>query len=232
VAPASEVSVRFATPDYTLLPSLAAKATDTTGNPTFTLDLFDDVEVTAEVVRTEPTPSGGIAIVARLPALQYGNAVLVQNGNVLTGSVTFMGGTYSILPDAEGNVRIAKVNPALLPPEGEPRTVRGAAATFSDLMEADPPADSGKRIDVIVFWTAAAQTAAGGLANIQNNIDTAITLTNTAYRNSGIAQRVRLVNKQAVNYSEATADPFGDALDSITAGGTPTVGGSTVAGAT
>ena len=91
VAPASEVSVRVATPDYTLLPSLAAKATDTTGNPTFTLDLFDDVEVTAEVVRTEPTPGGGIAIVARLPALQYGNAVLVQNGNVMTGSVTFHG---------------------------------------------------------------------------------------------------------------------------------------------
>ena len=55
VAPASEVSVRVATPDYTLLPSLAAQATDTTGNPTFTLDLFDDVEVTAEIVRTEPT---------------------------------------------------------------------------------------------------------------------------------------------------------------------------------
>ena len=96
-------------------------------------------------------------------------------------------------------------------------------------MEADPPADSGKRIDVMVLWTAAAQTAAGGLTQIQNNIDAAITLTNTAYRNSGIAQRVRLVNKQAVNYNEGTGDPFGDALDSITAGGTPTVGGSTVA---
>ena len=66
MAPASEVSVRVATPDYTLLPSLAAQATDTTGNPTFTLDLFDDVEVTAEVVRTELTPSGGIPIIARL----------------------------------------------------------------------------------------------------------------------------------------------------------------------
>ncbi len=229
MAPASEVSVRVATPDYTLLPSLAAKATDTTGNPTFTLDLFDDVEVTAEVVRTEATPSGGIAIIARLPALQYGNAVLVQNGNVLTGSVTFMGGTYSILPDAEGNVRIAKINPALLPPEGEPRVVPGAAATFADLMEADPPADSGKRIDVIVFWTAAAQRRQpADLPHIQNNIDTAITLTNTAYRNSGIAQRVRLVNKQKVNYSEATGDPFGDALNALTAGSIPTVAASTV----
>jgi hypothetical protein len=217
-AAAAEVTVRVATPDYALLPSLAAKTTDTMERPTFTLDLFDDVEVTAEVVRTETTPSGGLAIIARLPALQYGNAVLVQNGNVLTGSVTFAGGTYSIQPAGAGNVRIAKIAPQLLPPEGEPRHVHGAAATAQDLVVADPPTDSGKRIDVIVFWTAAAQTAAGGLAQIQNNIDTAITLTNTAYRNSGIAQRVRLVNKQAVTYNEATADPFGDALDAITNG--------------
>jgi len=217
-ATAAEVMVRVATPDYALLPSLAAKTTDTMGTSKFTLDLFDDVEVTAEVVRTETTPSGGLAIIARLPELKYGNAVLVQNGNVLTGSVTFVGGTYSILPDAAGSVRIAKIAPQFLPPEGEPRYVQGAVPTAQDLAVVDPPADSGKRIDVIVFWTAAAQTAAGGLTQIQNNIDTAITLTNTAYRNSGIAQRLRLVNKQAVTYNEATADPFGDALNAITNG--------------
>lgn len=216
---AAEVTLRVATPDYALLPSLAAKITDAMERPTFTLDLFDDVEVTAEVIRTETTPGGGLAIIARIPALRYGNAVLVQNGKVLTGSVTFAGGTYSILPDDAGNVRIAKIEPQFLPPEGEPRRVQGVAATAQeDPAVADPPADSGKRIDVLVFWTAAAQTAAGGLAQIQNNIDTAITLTNAAYRNSGIAQRLRLVNKQAVTYNEATADPFGDALDAITNG--------------
>ena len=41
-AAAAEVELRVATPDYTLLPSLAAKITDTMEMPTFTLDLFDD----------------------------------------------------------------------------------------------------------------------------------------------------------------------------------------------
>ena len=124
-----EVSVRVATPDYALLPAIAKQATDTSGMPTFTLDLFDDVSLTAEVVRTETTASGGLAIIARLPEKEFGNAVLVQNGNVLTGSVTFVGGTYSILPAGDGSVRIAKIAPQLLPPEGEPRIVGGAAPT-------------------------------------------------------------------------------------------------------
>ena len=132
-ATAAEVTMRIATPDYTLLPALAAQATDTTGMPTFTLDLFDDVKLTAEVVRTETTPSGGLAIIARLPEREYGNVVLVQNGNVLTGSVTFMGGTYSILPDDAGNVRIAKINPGLLPPEREPRPGRRRRAQRSQI---------------------------------------------------------------------------------------------------
>ena len=72
-----------------------------------------------------------------------------------------------------------------------------------------------------MFWTPSAQTAAGGLTQIQNNIDTAITLTNTAYRNSGIAQRVRLVSKQAVNYSEARPTRSATRSTRITAAARP-----------
>jgi hypothetical protein len=91
---------------------------------------------------------------------------------------------------------------------------------LSDMVPHDVPTDTGRLIDVIVFWTPAAQTAAGGLANIQNNIDLAISLTNNAYRNSGVAQRVRLVNKQAVTYTENTSGggAFDNALTAITNG--------------
>ena len=95
---------------------------------------------------------------------------------------------------------------------------KGAAPMAGDLAAGDAPTDTGKLIDVIVFWTPAAQSAAGGLAQIQNNIDTAITLTNNAYRNGGIAQRIRLVSKQAVTYTETGPDAFGNALTAITNG--------------
>jgi hypothetical protein len=218
MASPAAVRERLAAPDFTLIPDLAAKTSDLSDGPWFTLDLFDNLALDAQVMRVERTESGGIAIIARLADAELGSAVLVQNGRVLTGSVTFPGGSYSILPQADGTVSIARVAPHLLPPDGEPRMVKGAAPLAADLPAGDAPADTGKLIDVIVFWTPAAQTAAGGLAQIQNNIDTAITLTNTAYRNGGIAQRIRLVSKQAVTYTETGPDAFGNALDAITNG--------------
>ena len=218
IANPAAVRERLAAPDFTLIPDLAAKTNDLSDGPWFTLDLFDNLALDAQVMRVERTESGGIAIIARLADAELGSAVLVQNGRVLTGSVTFPGGSYSILPQADGTVSIARVAPHLLPPDGEPRMVKGAAPMAADLAAGDAPADTGKLIDVIVFWTPAAQTAAGGLAQIQNNIDTAITLTNTAYRNGGIAQRIRLVSKQAVTYTETGPDAFGNALDAITNG--------------
>ncbi len=215
---------RVVAPDFAVIPDLAAKTNDQSDGPWFTLDLFDNLALDAQVVRVERTPSDGIAIIARLADAELGSAVLVQNGRVLTGSVTFPGGSYSILPQADGTVSIVKVAPHLLPPDGEPRTVKGAAPMAADLAAGDAPADTGKLIDVIVFWTPAAQTAACAGANpctaqqIQNYIDTAITLTNNAYRNGGIAQRIRLVSKQAVTYTETGPDAFGNALDAITNG--------------
>ena len=230
VAAREEVSVRMAAPDLKLLPALAKKTTDLADGPRFTLDLFPDVQLDAQVTRVESTHSGGIAVTASIEGSPYGSAVIVQNGNVMSGSISMPGGTYSILPAEAGTVRIAKVNPELVPPERDPVQSKGAKPTAGDeaAVVGDAPADMGKLVDVIVFWTNSAQTAAGGAANIQANIDQAIALTNTSYRNSGIAQRVRLVSKQAVTYSEATGDPFGDALNAITGGAVATAGGSTV----
>lgn len=216
----SIVSTRLATPDFDLLPRLAAATHDNADGPRFTLDLTDRLALDAQVMRAETTADGGIAIIARLMESDLGSVVIVQNGRVMTGSVTFPGGAYSILPESDGVVSIAKVAPHLLPPDGEPIQVPGAHPLVSDMLQPDAPADTGRLIDVIVFWTPAAQAAAGSLANIQNNIDLAITLTNNVYRNSGIAQRVRLVHKQAVVYTENTSGggAFSNALTAITNG--------------
>jgi hypothetical protein len=228
VAAREETTVRMAAPDFNVLPSLASQTSDSAEGPAFTLDLFPDVQLDARVLRVEKTAGGGLAVIAGIDGAPLGSAVIVQNDRVMSGTISMPGGTYSILPAEPGTVRIAKVEPSLVAPERDPRAVTGKPPAEQDMITSNVPGDTGKLIDVIVFWTSAAQTAAGGAANIQNNIDTAIALTNTSYRNSGIAQRVRLVNKQAAVYNEATADPFGDALDAISAGTVPTAGGSNV----
>jgi peptidyl-Asp metalloendopeptidase len=219
----ADVRARTAKPDLGLLPQLAAGVTDSAEGPYFTLDLFDDVVFDAQVMRTERTADGGVAIIARLTALELGTAVLVQDGVAMSGSVTLPGGAYSILPLADGAVRITKVDQSLLPPDAEPRRRASVAPVAADMAATDAPVDTGKLIDVIVFWTPAAETAAGGSANIGNNINTAIANTNAAYLNSGIAQRLRLVAKQSVAYTEDSTggDPFGNALDAITNGTIP-----------
>ena len=225
------VRERLAAPDFTLIPDLAAKdhrphrrpaGSRSISSPTWQLD--------AQVTRVETTHSGGIAIIARHRRTRsFGSAVLVQNGNVMTGSITMPGATYSILPAEPGTVRIAKVNPSLVPPERDPRrrraprpwprTAPGSATRRPTPASSSTSSCSGRR---------PRRPPPAAPRNIQANIDTAIALTNTSYRNSGIAQRVRLVSKQAATYNETTGDPFGDALNAISGGSVPTAGGSTV----
>src|SRR5437899_12974326 len=110
----AELRARNALPDPGLIAQLAAATTDQAEGPYFTLDLFDDLALDAQVMRTERTVDGGVAIIARLTHSELGTAVLVQDGAAISGSVTFPGRACSILPGADGSVRIAEVAPHLL----------------------------------------------------------------------------------------------------------------------
>ncbi len=63
-------------------------------------------------------------------------------------------------------------------------------------------ADSGDRIDVLVLYTAAVRTSLGGDAQAQTVAQQAIDSTNTAYINSRIRQRVRLVGAELTAMNE------------------------------
>ena len=57
--------------------------------------------------------------------------------------------------------------------------------------------DDGSTIDVLVVYTAAARAAAGGTDDaIRARIMLGVTETNTAYANSGVVQRLRLVGAE------------------------------------
>ena len=58
-------------------------------------------------------------------------------------------------------------------------------------------------IDILVVYTPTARDKAGGTMAIENLIDLAVVETNQSYSNSGISQRLSLVDVQEVTYSEA-----------------------------
>ncbi|HQU85436.1 MAG TPA: zinc-dependent metalloprotease family protein, partial [Pyrinomonadaceae bacterium] len=65
--------------------------------------------------------------------------------------------------------------------------------------------DSGDRIDVLVLYTTPVKTSLGGDAQAQTFAQQAIDATNTAYINSKIRQRVRLIAAQETTIAEVGA---------------------------
>lgn len=65
--------------------------------------------------------------------------------------------------------------------------------------------DSGDRIDVLVVYTTATKNVLGGDAQAQTLSQNAIDATNTAYINSRVRQRVRMVDAKEWVYTETTS---------------------------
>ena len=63
--------------------------------------------------------------------------------------------------------------------------------------------DAGDTIDVLVVYTEAVKNAVGGDSQAQNLAQSAIDITNTAYLNSKITQRLRLVHSEESALTEA-----------------------------
>ena len=70
------------------------------------------------------------------------------------------------------------------------------------------PPDAMSSIDVAVFYTPAARRHAGGTAAMETEIDLMVAETNQAYRDSGVHQRISLVAREEVNYTEENGKGF------------------------
>jgi hypothetical protein len=220
VAPSDRTTTqaRVVRPDLARIDQLARDHARTGERVAFVLDLFDGLDLEAEVIGADIRATG-TTVFARLKNVELGSAVLTYESGVLLGTVTFPGGEYMIEQQSDGLYRVARKAPERFPPEAEPRIHVPRNLSQESAPEADVPADSGRLIDVMIVWTPAAQTAAGGLAQIQAIAQGAIDSSNSIYLNSGVAQRLRLVHSQQVTYTETIscgASAFDCALDDLT----------------
>ncbi|MCE2423451.1 MAG: leucine-rich repeat domain-containing protein [Gemmatimonadetes bacterium] len=85
-----------------------------------TLNLFEDAIFTGLVERTAPTFSGGYVLSGRLAGVEYGTMTLVVNGGIVAGRVWTPEATYRISPADGAFHAIRQVDPAQLPPLGDP----------------------------------------------------------------------------------------------------------------
>ena len=84
------------------------------------LNLFDDASFTGVVESVTPTFSGGYSLSGRLAGVEMGTVTLVVNGEVVAGTVRTPEATYRIRPAGAGLHAVSQIDPARLPPLGEP----------------------------------------------------------------------------------------------------------------
>ena len=200
------------------LSTLNAVATRDTGTPaTLTLNLFDDTVFLARVERSTPSRSGYV-LTGRLDDVPFGTMALSVNGPVVAGTVRTPAATWRIRSVGAGLHIIRQVDLSTLPPEAEPhvRPVPGRLLPPGDPPPVDPPPGDpppggGSVIDVMIFYTPEAKAAEGGAAEIEALIDLMVAETNQAYADSGVFQRLNLVLREEVAYTEegSLKDDFG-----------------------
>jgi hypothetical protein len=197
---------------------------------TLILNLFPDAVFTARLRHIEWAP-GGYVWIGRIEEKQLSDVLLSVVGDIVMGSIIMPGAVYSI-EYAGGEYggkkvhAIHEINQGAFPPdEGHAGPVippensstaplinkpTGTATSPKSAMQASGQStlntsapDTDAFIDVMVVYTPAARAAAGGTTAMQAHVNLMISQTNTAYANSNITTRLRLVRTDEVSYTES-----------------------------
>jgi hypothetical protein len=152
------------------------------------------------------------------------HATFTVEDGVAAGTVAWRGRTWSLAYEGAGVYAVQEID-------------QGAFAEDDDFVEVEfpdpgpeaeaPLADDGSVIDVMVVYTAAAATSAGGTSAMLARIALGVAETNQGYASSRVRTRLRLVRAEQVDYTEsgnsgtdlsrlrATADGFMDNVHAL-----------------
>ena len=190
--------------DFGALPASGRPGALPTTATRFAIPLFDGASIVAVFDHFDPN-ADGVTWVGRVDGVAQSNVTLVYDGRTLAGTIAMAGRSFSIRPVPAGAGAtqhvLAEIAQQGLPREAPPVPVVLSPASIAEAAPIEMT-DSGNVIDVLVVYTpAAAAAAASGISNLVN---LAISNTNTAYANSGVTQRLRLVGAQQVPYAESS----------------------------
>ncbi len=188
---------------------------DVLNSPEFILNLFDNAE--RRVRRTKVEQPGRNAYVWHGRTDDNGFVTFAVVNGVATGTVFLDGRSFEITPADAGDYTVAELNAAAFPAEDEslPPADRGGNASgttgeSSSTGSATVTADGSTQIDVLVAWTPAARTAAGGTNAIQSLILSAVANANLTYANSLEHVQLRLVYSGELPFTETPTNMVGD----------------------
>ena len=176
------------------------------------LNLFDDVALTAVIDRTESVSAGSYSFIGHVAGIEASSVILSVYDNIMSGSITVPGASYQVRYVSEGVHAAYQIDPSAFPREAPPIPVDN---TGKDSSQNSMPVggDSGSTIDILVAYTPAARSAAGGTAAMQSLVALSVSETNTGYSQSQVSQRIRLVHSTEVAYTESSNTDAGWSTD-------------------
>jgi hypothetical protein len=201
----TEIRARLVIVDFAALRDERAVEPAAHARPALVLNLFEDAVFTAVLDRVD-VAAGGFTWVGHIAGVELSNVTLATVDGVMAGSVVTPAAAYSIRYRRPGLHEIRQVDQSQFPPELDPiRVSPGGQEDVPAFGEPGVSGDDGSTIDVMVLYTPAAASAAGGTSAMTTLINLGVSETNTSYSNSGIVQRLRLVHAEQVPYTEDLA---------------------------
>jgi hypothetical protein len=179
------------------------------------INLFHDVFFDARFDRLLNNRSGSTTWFGKSTEESPGSVIFTVKDNVMIGSVTLGKENYVIRYIGGEFHEIQQIDHSKY---GECKDAVSSGSlpelTFGGNRLSMVAEDDGSIIDVMVVYTGAARSAAGGTTAIQNLIDQAVSESNTGYGNSFVDPRLNLVHTAEVNYSE-TGFSWGQTLNRL-----------------
>ena len=182
------------------------------GDEPLAMWLFGDVEVRARV-ESARTLEGGSRFLAG--ALEGGGhfTLFRHSTGVVRGEFHSAKGVFAVRSRGAGSVLVTQREVSALPLCGNGRLSGGPAGAFPALVGRRPQAETpDETVDILVVYTADAETSEGGEDEIKATIEAEIEKTNQAFINSGLSHRqIKLAAMEKVEYTHST-DRIGDDL--------------------
>lgn len=133
-----------------------------------------------------------------------GDVILTVKGRALSGLIYSSDAVYEIVPQKDFKHVLVQIDQSRFQPCGAGAEPEIKSAANEEQATTDVVAtEDGTVIDVLVVYTTPVRIALGGTTQAEAFAQQAVSVTNTAYQNSEITPRLRLVGTmEAVNYTE------------------------------
>jgi len=194
--------------------------TDKNTKQTARFQIFPDLAFDSTFDKIEHTIHSGYIMSGKLNNDPDSSINVVSTEGIVSANLEFHGKQYHLKDNGQGSYYFEEVDQTQFPDELDivPELSESVDGVFEPLVDTTS-ADNGLMIDVLVVYTSAARSGAGGTTNMLNLINLAVSETNTGYERSGIFSRMRLVHTAEINYDEAilsTSTGWGTALSQLT----------------